>query len=325
MKTLSRIALTCLVAAALAVGASGCAAGADGASPQKESPLMEYLGAVYGTNLSAAEQEERFAEMQKKTEAMVAQCMKEQGFEYTPNTQSGTFFAAGDDMWKPDDREWVAQYGYGMVKSPMSEQPMETPHADPNQSYLDGLSQTEQTAYWEALYGAQPASEELNEDGSYEYDWSKAGCQGKAQHDSNNDPMQTEQFASLSAAINDFYTEVATHPRFTEINQKWATCMADAGRSGFAKQPDAQASISDKLSTFYENMNQSNGSPQDDPAFAALGEEEIALALVDLDCRSKTNFTQEQQKVQFELENQFISDHKAELDALKAAAEQAGR
>lgn len=324
MKTLSRIALTSLAVAALTLGAAGCAAGGDAAGTKKDSPLTEYLGAVYGTNLSTSEQEQRYADMQKKSEALVAQCMKEQGFEYTPNTQSATFIAGVDELWKPDDREWVSQYGYGMVKSPMSEQSMETPRADPNQGYIDGLSQSEQTAYWEALYGVQPSPEELGEDGSYEYDWSKAGCQGKAQHDSNNDPMQDEQFASLGKAIGDFYTEAATSPRFTEIHQKWATCMADAGHAGFAKQSDAQTSISEKVSKFYESTSESSGPPQDDPEFAKLGEEEIALALVDLDCRTKTDFTAQQQKIQFELENQFIADHKVELDALKAAAEQAG-
>ncbi|QRY39631.1 hypothetical protein JVX92_08720 [Microbacterium hominis] len=326
MKTLTRIATTTLAAVALAISASGCTAASDGSGGKTDSPLMEYLGAVYGTNLSASEQEQRYAESQKKSEELVAQCMKDQGFEYTPNTQNVSFSAGDADMWKPDDRDWVSQYGYGMVKNPMSDQPaQETPYTDPNQGYLDSLSQTEQTAYWEALYGPQPTEDQLGEDGSYEYDWKTAGCQGAAQHETNSDPMQDEQFASLNEAINTFYTDMATNTAFAEINQKWSSCMSDAGHTGFSAQTDAQMSISNKLSSYYEKMSGSSGAQENDPELATLAEEEVAVALADLDCRTKTGYTAEQQKVQFELERQFIADHKAELEALKAAAEQAGR
>ena len=54
----------------------------------------------------------------------------------------------------------------------------------------------------------------------------------------------------------------------------------------------------------------------------ALGEKEIALALVDLDCREQTDYRERQADVQRQVEEQFIADHKAELDALVAASEQ---
>ena len=54
----------------------------------------------------------------------------------------------------------------------------------------------------------------------------------------------------------------------------------------------------------------------------ALGEREIEIALVDLDCRTKTSYTEEALKIQFDLEERFIADNKAELEAFKAAAEQ---
>jgi hypothetical protein len=96
--------------------------------------------------------------------------------------------------------------------------------------------------------------------------------------------------------------------------------MADGGHSGFAKQADAQTSISDKLNEYYNGQTEY---VEDDPKLDALGEEEIALAVADLDCREKTNYRDEYEKVQFALEEQFIADNKADLDALKAAAEQA--
>lgn len=326
MKTFSRVAGMIAAAATIIVVAAGCTAGGGGADGQQDSPLMEYFGAIYGTNLSPDEQQQRFTEQQTKSEEIVAQCMKEQGFEYQPNVQSASISFGDDGLWKPDDREWVSQYGYGMVASPMSEQPTDQEvYEDPNQDYINSLSASEQTAYWEALYGPQPTEEELSDDGSYEYDWTTAGCQGQAQHETQNDPMQDEQFASLNEALTTFYSDMSTAPGLTAVHQKWSSCMADAGYSGFSTQPDAQSSISEKLSKYYENLSPDAASNSDDPELKQLGEEEIALALADLDCREKTNFTAESQKVQFELEREFIAAHKAELEALKAASEQAGQ
>jgi hypothetical protein len=44
--------------------------------------------------------------------------------------------------------------------------------------------------------------------------------------------------------------------------------------------------------------------------------------VADLGCREKTDYRQQQLKIQFAAEEQFIADHKEELDALKARAEQ---
>ena len=54
-------------------------------------------------------------------------------------------------------------------------------------------------------------------------------------------------------------------------------------------------------------------------AFASEG---MHVALADLECREKTGFRAAYAEIQFALEEEFIADHKAELDALKAAAEQ---
>lgn len=97
--------------------------------------------------------------------------------------------------------------------------------------------------------------------------------------------------------------------------------MADAGEPGFATQQEATDSISQELNAYYENQTEYI---EDDPALDELGEREIALALVDLDCREKVDYRAQYQKVTYALEEQFVADHKAELDAFKADAE-AGR
>ena len=319
--------------AALALLLSGCSgsdAEATGSSDsaEQDSPLSKYLSAVWGGDLSPEEQEQKFAEEQRKQEELVAECMQEQGFEYTPATDTGTYFSGDGTEWKPDDREWVAQYGYGAVKSPFSEEPApEEEFVDPNADYVASLSESEQTAFYEALHGPMPDEEEMSEDGSFEYDWTQAGCQGAAQHEvAGEDLSQSEEFKPLFDAINDLYTDTPSWPGMAELDAEWATCMDAAGEGGFANPTEAQNSIYDEMNKIYENVDMSeDGMPTGEPDQAAideLAEREVELALVDLECREETDYRDRSAEITREVEQQFIDDHKAELDALVAAAEQ---
>ena len=320
--------------AALALLLSGCS-GSEGDdtgssdSAEQESPLSEYLNAAYGGDLSPEEQEEKFAEQQRQTEELVAQCMQEEGFEYTPATDTGASFSSGEDTeWKPDDREWVAQYGYGAVKSPFSEEPPpEEEYVDPNADYVASLSESEQMAFYEALYGPQPDEEEMSEGGEIEYDWTQAGCQGAAQHEvAGEDPSQSEEFKPLFDAINELYSDTASWPGMAELDAEWATCMEDAGQGGHANPMEAQNSIYDEMNKVYEDVGMSEdptapGEP-DQAAMDALAEREVELALADLDCREEIDYRDRHAEITREVEQQFIDDHKAELDAMVASVEQ---
>lgn len=311
------------LATVLAAGLAGCSATADTAAPKPEdSPLNKYMMAIWGGDLSTEEQQARFDEENKVREALVAECMTEQGFEYIPNVQSGaTIFSSGDE-WNPEDREWVAQYGYGMVNFPGRDAPMtdDQSYVDPNQDYISSLSESEQMAFYETLHGPQPTEEELGEDGSYEYDWETAGCYGLAQHEAEQEnPALSDEFAPLMNSLEEFWSETQDSTAFADLDAEWSSCMADAGYAGYDKQMDAQMEFSEELNKYYENQTEWI---EDDPELAELGEEEIEVALADLDCREKTGYRAAYAKVQYEREEAFIADHKAELDALKAAAEQ---
>jgi len=317
-------------ATALAVVLAGCSGSDDApAAAEQESPLTEYMNAVYGGDLSPEEQEQKYAEELVQQEELVAECMQEQGFEYAPNT-AGSSFSAGDGTeWQPDDREWVSQYGYGAVNSPYSEQPaVEEEYVDPNGDYVMSLSESEQTAFYEALYGPTPSEEEMGEDGSYEYDWETAGCQGAAQHEvAGEDPSQSEEFKPLFDAINEHYEGMASWPGMAELDEAWAACMDAAGHGGHTTQSDAQMSVFDDLNAIYEANTSADGAMTGEPdqaALDALAEEEVELALADLDCREETDYSDRSAEITREVEQQFVDDHKAELDAMKAAAEQDG-
>lgn len=320
------------VLAALALLLSGCSGsekepGDAAGGAERESPLAKYFNAVYGGELSPEEQERQFAEQQRETEELVAQCMQEQGFEYTPDTSSTSFSSGDGDEWQPDEREWVAQYGYGVVTTPFSEEPPpEEEYVDPNGDYVASLSESEQTAFYEALHGPMPDEDELPEDGSFEYDWTTAGCHGAAQHEvAGEDPSQSEEFKPLFEALDRLYSDMASWPGMAELDAQWADCMDAAGQGGHANPMQAQDSVYQEMNEIYESVGMSeDGMPTGEPdqaAIDALGERERELALADLDCREETDYRDRSAEITAEVEQQFIDDHEAELDALVAAAE----
>lgn len=311
---------------ALVIGLGGCSLlpGAQAELDWEDSPLNSYLNSSAG--MSEEEMNDHFLAQQQEIEEHVAECMADEGFEYIPVDQSqygGVSF--GSDEWDPDSREWVEEYGYGAVNFPGRDEqpdPDEQP-VDPNQEYVASLSESEMAAYYETLYGPQPTEDELDEEGGYEYDPDNAGCYGSAQQEvTGEDPYSSEEFKPIMDAINEFYTDVQNDPALSDLNAAWSSCMADAGYSGFTTQQDAQNSIYDEINAYYEGQTEH---VEDDPALAEIQEREIDLALADLECRESTDYRQQSLRLQFELEEQFVQEHKAELEALKAALqEQAG-
>jgi hypothetical protein len=324
-----------VAASALALTLAGCSGGGGDAPSQENSPLSQYLSPAYGGDLSPEEQQKQFEEQQRKIEELMAECMAKEGFEYEPNLQSsGLVFADDDTEWEPEKKEWVEKYGYGIVVNPYAEQGEEQPaeeYVDPNQEYLDSLSESERTAFYETAYGAPVDEDATGEDGSYEYRWEDGGCQGWAQHElQGDDPWQSDEFAELRDKMNTLWSTAQDSPEFVELNGKWAACMADAGEPGFTRQEEAAQSISEAQNAIYESAASDGGEidpekmedPNTSPEMKELGEREIALALVDLSCREKTDYRAEAMDIQFAIEEKFIRDNKAELEAFKAAAEQ---
>ena len=327
-------ALTALAATAVVLaGCSSSSGGGGDDDAERESPLAVYLNAVYGGNLSPEEQQAQDADRNRQVEEMVASCMQDDGFEYVPSTDGGGVVFSGDENgYEPDDRDWVSQYGYGAINYPGDDVRADTgeEYVDPNGDYVASLSESEQTAFHEALNGPQPTEDEqaAMEDGSYEYDWTTAGCYGAAQHEvfETEDLSESAEFAPLFDQINALYENSGNSPELVALDGEWAECMDAAGHPGFTAQVDAQNSIYDALNELYESLpvdaeGNSSGEP-DQAARDAIAEKEIPLALADLDCREETDYRERAEDIQFELEEQFVADHKTELDALLAAAEQ---
>jgi hypothetical protein len=101
---------------------------------------------------------------------LVSQCMKDEGFVYTPNPVTG-MFVLGNEAPRPDDRDWVGQFGYGIIydsngsyweqSAKMSELTIRSTQVDLNGDYVRSLTKSEQDAYVLTLTGTHVAAGEV--------------------------------------------------------------------------------------------------------------------------------------------------------------------
>jgi hypothetical protein len=309
-----------IAAIVVSLALAGCSADADSGSGSgselsfEDSPLNEYMAAVYD-----AQEDVDYEQQQKETEELIAACMADEGFEYIPVDYSAQYEEMDEqDIEDQNTEEWVAENGYGMNQTP--EQAAEaneqaTEFVDPNQDYVSTLSESEQMAFYEVLYGPTPDDSELDEDGSYEYNWEEAGCSGAAQHETGGDSMWDDPaHKNVTDAMNDLWTDLESSPAMTKLNSDWASCMADAGHPDFAVKNDAMNAVMDEQNALWEG---SETGPTEEET-AAARDNELKIALADFRCAEEVDYMDKSLEAQFALEEQFISDYKAELDALIA-------
>lgn len=310
---------------------SGCTGGTGtDATEVEEGPLQQYLSALYDENEFT---QEKLDEQNAKSEALIAECMTKEGFEYQPNTgNAGVAYGPESDSDEPEwgSVEFAEQYGYGISSWPGADDVPEDmeEYVDPNQDYVSSLSQSEQDAFYETLYGKQDESE-FDEDGSYEYDWKTAGCQGAAQHEVQDeqggsqaayeDPQFAELFEAMNTVYEPFYGEdTSSSPELAKLNEQWFSCMADAGIDEFASPTEASQKLSEESNELYTGGSEEEYSEPDADQLDAFTKREIEVAVADATCKKQVDYDQKLQKLTFAAEQEFIDEHRAELDALVA-------
>ncbi|KAM9866461.1 hypothetical protein ACIFOC_00665 [Leucobacter aridicollis] len=320
------------IAAAVALTLSGCSAKpGDKAAEIDEGPLSKYLSALWdGEEMT----EEAMQEEQLKVEELVAACMQKEGFEYEPDTQSMTFFAGDEEeMDGPQwgSKEFAEQYGYGFFDSPWNNQPEEegNEYVDPNQEYVESLSESEQQAFYEVLYGPRPTEEqmaEMEEGGGYTSDWTQEGCQGAARHEISQEAQGAQaayedpEFADLFEAMNEVWG-MEPSEEMTALNTEWAACMADSGYGQFSTPDDAQNSIMEASNELYGGGEYVEGEEPKEPSKEKMDELkklEIETAVADFECKDKVGYEKKSTKIMHAQEQKFVDEHKAELDAMLA-------
>lgn len=335
----ARAALPAILAASLLtlVACSGSGGGKN--ASDGEGPLSEYLSSL---SSAETESEEFYERINAKREELVAECMAGEGFDYQPNSQNGGMSALGDDGIEWGSLEFAEQYGYGIVDWPglaeMEQQSEE--YVDPNQGYVESLSESEQQAYYEALSGPQPSEEDMAamEDGTYEWDWAQSGCYGAADHEVQDeygsamaayeDPEFAELFESMNAVWSELYNyddpgAPSPNDDVAKLDREWSECMADAGYTDLVSPQTAMDGLNEEWNTL-QTPPEGTGddlagwSGPSDRQKSEFQQREIEMAVTDWKCKDGIDYEQQVRTVQFDLEQRFVDEHRAELDALIA-------
>jgi len=331
-------------AAALALTLAACGKGDSPSS--SATPELGAIDKLWEASYGDFDQDDANRQ-QMEIEELVAECMAEEGFEYIPVDYSAI---DGGEMIMPVDEdgeelqwgtlEFAKKYGYGQTTNPWQDsQPEPLPvdpeggWVDPNQEYLESMSETEMAAYQEALWGVQPDFENEEDWENWNPTWEEQGCQGWAQHEVYGDQMwnsdpEDNKWADLQKEMDDMYMSMESDPRITEAVADWASCMADAGFPGLATIYDAEQGISEKVQAIYEENDPwaelgpdateedyAEAQKKMDQMLADITPEEIETATADFTCREEVDYQGVYNEVNLDLQQQFYDSHKAELEA----------
>ncbi len=298
-----------------------------------EAMLTEYLSAWSDEDI-----QQRLASM----ETLVASCMAEEGFEYTPVDYSELELDLGSALdLQPGSAQFAEQYGYGITTDPFTSG--ETEITDPNEAYVAAMSDAEQDAYLTALYGAGYADAAGTDEAEAleDYDWEQAGCTGRAQQEVMASGIQDEAFSALQADMLQMLADADADPRLGQVNIDWSACMLDAGFDGLSKVGDGEAAISAEVEAAHaevyggapaaaaegEDPGEAarrallgavgDADPQLDAAFdealAEITPREIDMAVADAACRAEVGYDDARRQVDTQYQLAFLAEHADEI------------
>ncbi len=236
-----------IIAIALTLVASACSDGSNETTAEAaSSPLADFLG--QGDFLDDPEAAQaQWAEEERERQEVIASCMQAQGFEYTPVDYS-QFDTFEEDLEDWGSEEWVAEWGFGITTQRFSQQQVgpnlkgwddarfedeAQEFVDPNQDYIESLSQEEQDAYYEALYGGENFFPEVDESMSEEeqeaafesVEWEPQGCEGEAFDES----VGFSFYQDFEDELQEMEKRFEADPRVAERRQEVTSCVSDKG------------------------------------------------------------------------------------------------
>lgn len=236
-----------------------------------EVTLANYLPMFSGPD-DPAEAEAYYLDQERRAQEVTATCMAEQGFEYIPFVWEEGFDPYYDAEATEEERR--AEQGFGMAYWLLFEEEFvdfqyeEENNPDPNWEIQEAMSEAEREAYYYALHGDQP-DESLFED----FDWENAteeeqmafdeqmnrlweerewkGCYEAGYEEVWGGQDVWESFDDEFDMWEDIDLRVKADPRLIEHQQKWASCMSDAGFD-FDDQEDMWMTLDEEFMTIVD-------------------------------------------------------------------------
>jgi truncated hemoglobin YjbI len=211
----------------------------------------------------------------ESTEAKIAACMSDAGFQYTP-IDVVTFRAAQAALKTApglNDAQFVEQYGFGISTLPPTK---DFRVGEQNAAIYNALSPADKIAYDRTLLGDDKKATFLMTLEAEDFS-TTGGCTKKAvEQVFTSDQLNGNYVNPIDALIEQ-------DQRTKDARKKWTTCMHDAGYN-YETQQDAEDDFTQRLDSIAHGADLSSldGSARD--SLTQLQGEERAVAKADMNC-----------------------------------------
>ncbi|WP_431784431.1 hypothetical protein [Streptomyces chumphonensis] len=178
--------------------------------------------------------------LDRAEELLVARCMAEHGFRYTPSEPADAE-AGGGGGYVLDDVEWAREHGYG---GELRRKVLTARKDNPNLTYRASLSKDRLRAYTAAL-GGRPSEGMLSVElpGGGTIRTARGGCRATAQEELYGDRETWFRVDKVHGNLAPLYLpDLVQDERFTDAVEAWARCMRAAGHD-YAEPPHIRAQL----------------------------------------------------------------------------------
>ena len=259
-----------LVVALLAAACTTTSVDPVDGSPSTSEPLPGTQ--AFGLN------EAEFTEYVEEVEGLIADCMAEAGFEYVPVDvtavlEVGIWMRADPNITR---EEYKSQWGYG-ISTRTDNPPREIGLSQQNVQIYESLPESEQIAYDRTLFGDD--SDETFALALDDEDFSGiGGCTEEAVMAVFPEEMMSSSF------INPKDVLIESDPRVIAADEAWMECMSEEGYE-YEDQDEIIEEYEERYDALTDGEDPEDLSGEDLEALEELQAEEIAVALMDLECQ----------------------------------------
>jgi hypothetical protein len=225
--------------------------------------------------------EEEFAAHVEKTQALIAKCMAEAGFEYVPVDVKTIQAAQKRVRTEPGYTRQTYKEKWGLAVTTRFDNPVrETGLGPQNMRIFQGLSKEDQVAYNRTLFGEDPDADfafTLDEE-----DFSDTGGCTRRAVAAVFTPAQLK-----GSYVNPKDVLVDSDPRIVEAHRNWSKCMRGYGYDYVEDQDEIIEEYGERLDELLDGDDPATLTGERKAALKKLQQEEIAVSLADLDCQLK--------------------------------------
>jgi hypothetical protein len=225
------------------------------------------------------EDEQTFSKEEELRENMIADCMRESGFDYTPAPS-----IVLDDSMLENEKEF--------------EKMLAEAATNPNQAYVDQLSPSMSRSYYLALTGL--ADPNTPEGLDHELATNSNSCVSRA---FESIPGVYAKRNELEKEINTMESEIKNDQRSIASTQKWSNCMSELGHT-FERPSDVHRFVDQTIISNLDSTGQ-----------AGSGDEQVIRQLYQTtdQCALKAQLQSVNQVVRTEYENRFAANYRDRL------------